>query len=43
MAPDTATSAPTDRSVPPRAMTSVMPMAMMVISAERFRMSIRLP
>ena len=43
IAPATATRAPTDKSVPPNAITRVIPIEIIVISAERFTMSIKLP
>ena len=42
-APLTATTAPTDRSMPRDAMTSVMPRATSIVGAPLRRMSIRLP
>ena len=43
VAPAMAITAPTERSIPPVAMTSVIPMASSATGAARFRMSIGLP
>ena len=42
-APEIATTAPTERSMPPVAITSVMPSATSISGAPKRRMSIRLP
>ena len=42
-APLTATTAPTERSMPPVAITNVMPIASSIVGAPLRRMSIRLP
>ena len=43
VAPEMATTAPTEMSMPRVAITSVIPSAMSMSGAARFRMSIRLP
>ena len=43
MAPAMATTAPTEMSIPPVAITSVMPVAMIMTGAAFFTMSTRLP
>ena len=43
MAPEIAATAPTERSIPPVAITSVMPSATSISGAPKLRMSIRLP
>ena len=43
VAPEIATSAPTERSIPPVAITAVIPSATSIAGAPKRRMSIRLP